>query len=153
MPDAWNYTRADTLSHYKPGSSLTFIETFRDYELTNTPGFRRFAVLGVGQKDALAVAGVVIFAEIRGDRGAVKAASKIVSSLTTPSFQKAAGLSGKWLAANGEAPEIDGTGASVRNLVRQARAFYPLTDRLPDPLIKGNLLDDIQLAIDTTPRK
>ena len=39
MPDAWNYTRADTLSHYKPGSSLTFIETFRDYELTNTPGF------------------------------------------------------------------------------------------------------------------
>jgi hypothetical protein len=57
------------------------------------------------------------------------------------------------LAANSSAPELDGTGAAVRNLVRQAEFFYPLTDRLPDPLVENDLTVDVQLAIDEAPKK
>jgi hypothetical protein len=146
MPDAWNYSKEDMMTHYKPGAGLTFIETFRDYELANPPGFRRFSALGVGREDAREVAGVVLFAEVRGDRGSLKAASRIVASLAAPGFQKVAGLSGKWLAANRAATEIDFEGANARQLAERAARFYPLTDRLPDPPIEGSLLERIQLS-------
>jgi hypothetical protein len=146
LPDAWSYARADVLSQYKPGSRMVFLEAFRDYELSNPPGYRRFAALSVGRDGSLAVAGIALFAEFRGDRRAAKAASRIVASLAAPGFQKAAGLSGKWLAANREAPEIDLEGAQARRLVERAARFFPLTDRLPEPPVEGCLLESIQFA-------
>ena len=146
IPDAWRFARADQSTLYKPGPKLVFLETYRDFEAANPPGFRRFAPLNAGREDAPVLAGTVIFAEFRGDKRAAPAASRIVASLAAPEFQKAAGLAGRWLAANGGAPEIDVEGAQARRLVERASRFFPVCDRLPDPPVEACLLSTIQLA-------
>ena len=88
-------------------------------------------------------------AEVRTNRPADAAITlPLLRMLAGSAFQKAAGTRTLWLAANLNAPEIDGTGADVRHLVTRSLAFVPVTDRLPSPLVEGNLLTEIQLAVD-----
>jgi hypothetical protein len=151
--NAWDFARPDFLQAYKGGSSLVFLETFRDFEGANVSGVRRFFPLQKEGPSGTALGGIVIFAELRGPADRWKAALPLLRYLASSGFQREVGSKTQWLAANYSAPELDGTGAAVRTLVRQAEAFYPLTDRLPDPLIEGNLPVDAQLAIDQAPRE
>jgi hypothetical protein len=114
---------------------------------------RRFVPLSVRRGQTYAMAGLVLFAEFRGSRGALKRAARILKSLSEPLFQREASVSGKWLALSGEAPELDADGAAARRLVRGCDRFFPLTDRLPDPLVESSLFVDIQLALERVPRK
>jgi len=151
--NSWDFKMADLLQAYKPNASSTFLETFRDYETANVQGSRRFDALRIPGPSGFALGGIVVFAELRGAPGRWKAALPLLRILTGSAFQREIGSRTYWLAANSGAPELDGTGAAVRNLVRQAEFFYPLTDRLPDPLVENNLTVDVQLAIDEAPKK
>ena len=132
---------------YKPGGALSFLESYRDFEGANPSGTRRFAPLTLAHGRSYAMAGIVLFAEFRGDSRASKSAGKIVAALDSQGFLKAAGMSGKWLAADRAAPEIDSAGALARKMVEGADRFFPVSDRLPDPLVEGSLLVEIQLAL------
>jgi len=152
--NAWFFGRGDQAMSYKQGKPLVFLETFRDYESTNVPGVRRFVPLDSRQGGkGYAMAGTVLFMEYRGDERGLEAALPLMRALAGNEFQKRAGMTGGWLAVNRTAPEIDGTGATIRRLVAGARRFFPVTDRLPDPLVEGSLWVDVQLAVDSAPRK
>jgi hypothetical protein len=99
------------------------------------------------------MSGIVLFMEYRGDKKGLDAALRLMRALIDNEFQKQAGMTGKWLAVNRTAPEIDGTGAMVRRLVAGAKRFFPVSDRLPDPLVEGSLWVDVQRAVDSAPRK
>lgn len=144
-PNAWMFSRDDLSMSYKPGE-LTFFETYRDFEGANPPGTRRFAPLTLARGQSYAMAGIVLFAECRGDGRSARAAGKLVAALDSPAFLKAAGMSGKWLAADRAAPELDSEGALARRLAEGAERFIPLSDRLPEPLVEDSLLVTIQLA-------
>jgi len=146
-PDTWFWSRADLLVSYKPGSNLTFLESYRDYELTNPGGIRRFSPLISEANDgSYAVAGTVVFLEYRGRDPAQ--AMKLIGAIVGSDFVKRSGMTGKWLAASFNAPEVDGEGAHARQLVQRASRFFPVTDRLPSPLVEGNLPTEIQLIVD-----
>jgi hypothetical protein len=144
-PNAWMFSRDDLSMSYKPGE-LSFFETYRDFESANPPGKRQFAPLTLAQGPSYAMAGIVLFAECRGNPRSARAAGKLVAALDSPAFLKAAGMTGKWLAADRAAPELDSEGALARRLVEGAERFIPLSDRLPEPLVEDCLLVEIQLT-------
>lgn len=149
-PNTWFWTRADLATVYKPASSLVFLESYRDYELGNPGGTRRFSPLVSEQDGRYTVTGTVVFLEHRGQD--VSQAVQLVRTILASGFIKRAGMTHKWLAASFNAPEIDGDGAHARQVVQRAARFVPVTDRLPDPLVEGSLVTEIQLAVDKTPR-
>jgi hypothetical protein len=132
---------------------MAFLETYRDFERANPPGVRRFAPLTALQGKSLAMSGTVVFLEFRGGKNGLVSALKLMRSLAGPDFQKRAGIEGKWLAVNQSAPELDEIGVMVRRTTREAGRFFPVTDRLPEPLTEGNLWLDVQLSVDRAPRK
>ena len=138
---------------YKAGKPTVFLETFRDYEQAVPPGVRRFVPLTVRDAQSYAMAGPVLFLELRGDRSRLEQALKLMRSLAGPDFQKQAVLVGKWLSTAQSAPELDGVGAMVRRISRGASRFFPVTDRLPAPLVEGSLWVEVQLSVDRAPRK
>lgn len=151
--DTWHFTQGDTQMNYTPAAKASFLETYRDFERSNTAGVRRFTPLAAKQGKGHVTAGIVLFAEYRGDRGAMEKAITIIKRLSDHAFIKEAGMTEKWLAANGAEQELDSTGAHVRSIVGSSDRFFPLTDRLPDPLIENNLIVSIQLAFDRVARE
>jgi hypothetical protein len=152
-PNSWFFTREDQAMSYKAGRPTVFLETYRDYEGANPPGVRRFAPISRRQGSGYAMAGTVLFLEFRGSDRRLEQALRLARALAGPDFQKRAGLEGQWLAANQSAPGLDGTGDMVRRAARAAERFFPLTDRLPEPLAEGNLWVEVQLSADRAPRK
>jgi hypothetical protein len=153
QPNTWFFSRADQRVAYKSGRPTVFLETYRDFESTNAPGRRSFVPLAANSPGGYAMAGTVLFLEYRGDARTLDRALRLMKSLAGPGFARLAGMDGKWLAADQAAEELDGVGAMVRRRVGGAERFFPVTDRLPDPLVEGNLWVEVQLAVDRTPRK
>jgi hypothetical protein len=152
VPNAWFFSREDQAMSYKAGKPVVFFESYRDYELANPPGVRRFVPLSIREGQHYAMAGTVLFLEFRGNKSGLAPALRLTRSLAGPDFQRQAGTNGKWLSTNQSAPELDGVGAMVRTMSRGAARFFPVTDRLPAPLVEGNLWTDVQLAVDRAPR-
>lgn len=147
VPDAWRFTPKDVQLSYRPGTRLVFLETYRDFEGANVPGTRRFFPFQKTMAQGVAVGAVVVFAEVRSaDPGAREAILPLLRTLAGSKAQRELGSQTKWLAANLNAPELDGTGSAVRSLVTQARALIAVTDRLPEPLVENNLLVQAQWA-------
>ncbi len=142
----WRLSQADLLGAYHPGAPLVFYETYRDYEKQHVAA-RRFQPLTMGTP--LTVAGIVVFAEIRG--GEPQRWQPLLGILASASFQKGVGLTTPWLPANLQAPDIDSEGAAARNVVKMAARFFPTSDRLPDPITARDLPASIQLAFDQLP--
>jgi hypothetical protein len=152
-PSTWDFADADIHQGYRANSPLVILGTFRDYELSDWSGLRSFTPLVAAGPSGNLLGGPVVFAELRGDPKAWTDAAPLLRLLAAPAFQRDAAAQTKWLSANLEAPELDDTGASVRYLVRQARAFAPLTDRLPQPLTEGSLFVQAQLTVDRAPHE
>jgi len=153
QPNTWFFSRADQTVAYRSGRPTVFLETYRDYESTNAPGRRRFVPLAAKGPGGYAMAGTVLFLEYRGDARSLDRALPLMKRLTGPGFARQAGLGGTWLAAGQAAEELDGVGAMVRRRVGACGRFLPVTDRLPDPLVEGSLWVEVQLAVDSAPRK
>jgi hypothetical protein len=151
--NAWYLSPGDVAQIRASHPAAVVLETFRDYESGNAKGSRRFYPFESGSGNGGAVGGMVVFAEVLGDAQALKEAAPLLRLLAGSGFQKDVQTETHWLAANLEAPGLDEASSAAQYLVRQARAFFPLTDRLPDPPIGGNLFSEIQLAIDRAPRK
>jgi hypothetical protein len=141
--NTWRYAQADLLQTYRPGTPFVFFETYRDYERETKAGFRQFRALATGSPAT--VAGTVVFAEVRGSAAAWDPLLKLFASA---GFQQSVERSSPWLAVNLLAPEIDGEGASVRNLVKLAAHFVLTSDRLPPTLTEKNRPTDIELAFE-----
>jgi hypothetical protein len=153
IPNSWFFSREDQAMSYKTGKPIVFFETYRDYERANPRGVRRFVPLTIRKGQSYAMAGTVLFLEFRGNKNQLGPALKLMRSLARPEFQKRAGMDGKWLSADQSAPELDGVGAMVRRMSRGASRFFPVTDRLPAPLVEGSLWVEVQLSVDRAPRK
>jgi len=151
-PDTWDFRDADVRQGFRADSRLVVLVTFRDYERSGWSGLRSFTPLAVSGPSGNVLGGPVVFAELSGNAQAWTDAAPLLRLLAAPPFQRDAAAQTQWLPANLEAPEIDDTGAAVRYLVRQARAFAPLTDRLPRPLVEGSLLVQAQMVVDRAPR-
>ena len=153
IPNSWFFSREDQALSYKTGKQIVFFETYRDYERAQAPGVRRFVPLSVRDGQGYAMAGTVLFLELRGNKSGLGPALKLMKSLVSPDFQKRAVMDGKWLSTDQSAPELDGVGAMVRTMSRGASRFFPVTDSLPDPLVEGSLWVEVQLSVDRAPRK
>ncbi|HTP58215.1 MAG TPA: hypothetical protein VMM82_04810 [Spirochaetia bacterium] len=153
LANSWFFTQDDQAVSYKPGRPIVFLETYRNFEQANPPGVRRFVPLTVRQGTTVAMAGTVLFLEYRGSKGGLDAALKVARSLAGMAFQREAGAHGKWLSVDQSAPELDVVGAMVRRMSSGAARFFPVSDRLPDTLVEGNLWAEVQLAVDRAPRK
>jgi hypothetical protein len=154
VENTWDWSQNDLHQAYRDGSSLVFVETFHDWETFNATGIRSFAPFVKKTKSGTSISGLVLFAEVRsGSSGDWREALPVLRLVSDPAFQGKAATALGWLAANLNAPELDGTGARIRVLTSKAQTFIPLTDRLPDPLVEGNLAVAAQLAIDRVPKK
>ena len=142
----WRYAQPDLLQSYRAGAPFVFFETYRDYERETNAGFREFRPLAVGSPAT--VAGIVVFAEIRGSAAAW---DPLLRQLVSAGFQQSVERGSGWLAVNLLAPEIDGEGAAVRNLVKLAGRFAVTSDRLPAALTERNRATDIELAFEQAP--
>jgi hypothetical protein len=153
MVNSWRYSGPDLKNSYLPGTQLGFIETFRDFETANPPGNRRYLPLASEAAAGYALAGEVLFLELRGHPGQQAMAVEIIKALSTADFFKDAGGEQKWLAASQNAFELDPSGELVRRRVLGAARFFPVSDRLPEPWDETKLLVQIQVEVDRTPRK
>lgn len=154
LHDSWAFSQPDLSRLYKDGSKIIFLESYRDYEAWNAPSYRTFRLLA-SPVDSVrkAYAGTVLFLEYRGAPKGVAAALPLVRYLVASSFAKEAGIAEHWLAADQRAPELDSVGELARRLVASAPRFYPVTDRLPNPMVGGSLLVEIMRAVDQAPKK
>lgn len=152
--DSWAFSERDLSRLYKDGSKITFLESYRDYEAWNAPIHRTFRLLS-SPVDSVrkAYAGTVLFLEYRGAPKGLVASLPLVRYLVASSFAKEAGMAEHWLAADQRAPELDSVGELARRLVASSPRFYPVTDRLPNPMVGGSLLVEITRAVDQAPRK
>ncbi len=151
--NTWYFADEDLHHGYPAVSPLVILATFRDYERSEWTGARSFSPFVLAGPSGTVLGGSVVFAELRGDPRRWTDAAALLRLLASPGFQREVAATTKWLAANLEAPELDDTGAAVRYLARQARAFVPVTDRLPQPLAEGSLFVEAQLAVDRAPRE
>jgi len=139
--DAWSYTRADQQNLYRPGSPTKVIETYRDYELNTTTGFRKFAALiGSASSGGTALAGPVVFVEYRGTNP--NDAAPLLKKLAAVDLN-----SQHWLSSNLNALEVDPLGSQLRYLVAQAQRFVPVSDALPATLSEESLMGQIQFIV------
>jgi hypothetical protein len=154
VPNSWAFSRGDLASLYHERSTLTFLETYRDFETGNVAGSRNFALLAAAIDPARkAFAGTVLFLEYRGDSQGLSPALRLARFLLSSGFVKEAGISGHWLAADRNQSELDATGELIRRAVAGSPLFYPLTDHLPEALPERSLLAQIQHAVDKAPKR
>jgi len=149
--NAWAMSRPDLEFGYQAGTPHQFIETYRTYELANPNGIRQFVPLASGDPSRPAFVGIVVFLEFRGTD--LAGAHELITKLLSSSFAKRAGQKFKWLAASPAAPEIDGTGAGVRQLLYRPATVFPVTDRLPTPIDPKSLFGAIEEMIETSPKR
>jgi hypothetical protein len=124
-PDAFHYLRADFDMRYRPGSSLVFLETYRDMETKNVPGHRNFYPLTAAIGSGYAMAGPWLVLRVSGRADAAKLAAPLIAGLLDADFQKEVGRKSAWMPANFAAIERDAEGRRTRMALGRAAEFRP----------------------------
>jgi|GEM_PF-4547679 len=114
VPDSWSYRRADAAMSYQGGQGKAFVETFRDYFLSNPPGFRRFFPLAVVKPGSTAVVGSSLTLRAFGSNRAEAAAHALAAVLADPDFQRQFSQKSGWMPANLAAPVLDSASSYLR---------------------------------------
>ena len=114
VPDSWSYRRADAAMSYQGGQGKAFVETFRDYFLSNPPGFRRFFPLAVVKPGSTAVVGSSLTLRAFGSNRAEAAALALAAVLVDPDFQRQFSQKSGWMPANLAAPVLDSASSFLR---------------------------------------